>query len=523
MERVETGWAPRVVLTGVLTLVVLLAGCTGDPPSAATVEPRFVETPCPEDVSTFLVQDHSCGTLEVARDRRHPDEGTVRLFVLRVEPPQGGSTAPMYVVGRDLGEAPDYAGIATQAQRIGRAVIMMDPRGTGHSEPGLACPEVRGLSRELVGLPTTDPQGRADFLDAVRACAGRLREEGVDVADFRLPDLAADAVDLRKALGVEHWGVTSHGTWSRLALEVVRRDAEAVDTLVLDSPEVPQLDPFSEAITGTRNGLARLSHECARQRACAAHFPHGLDAAAERALTRLRREPVRLTGRDGTSVTFDDVLMLRLLRTMLDGDQLAIELIPSLVHRVLAGTLDGLDEGLVEPLAVDQSYCIGYRPECNPLHMVSEGLVFSVLCGDLAGAVDRSRLMALAAGPTYADAFARSPYLDACDAWPGGRRSSEAARPLRADVPALLLVGGYDSFTSATAAHAALEGLPHGWVRLVGGLAGAHNLLGQECVRQVRNAWIAHPRTPPALATECREKGVPRLRLHPLPTDGGSR
>jgi hypothetical protein len=91
-------------------------------------------------------------------------------------------------------------------------------------------------------------------------------------------------------------------------------------------------------------------------------------------------------------------------------------------------------------------------------------------------------------------------------------------------VPALLLVGGYDSFSSAAAAKEALDGLPHGWVRVIEGLAGAHNLLGQECVRRVRNAWVAAPQSAPDPATACRAQGPPRFRFEQLsPHEGGSR
>ena len=68
---------------------------------------------------------------------------------------------PMFHAGAELALTPGYSGVAPLAQRVHREVIMLDQRGTGHSEPSLACPEVRGMADRLLGAGLFEPEVRA--------------------------------------------------------------------------------------------------------------------------------------------------------------------------------------------------------------------------------------------------------------------------------------------------------------------------------------------------------------------------
>ena len=173
----------RVLCAGLLITQVALAACTGTP-ATRTFRPTFKKTPCPEDVTSVVLTPATCGFLTVLEDRSKPDGRTIKLFVVRVEP-AGGHPAPdpVFVAG-DLGEAPGWADNAGLAQRVNREVILLDPRGTGHSEPNLECPEVSSLDEELVGSRLSDPATRQDLrkrCGRVPGPPGRERDRPVPV------------------------------------------------------------------------------------------------------------------------------------------------------------------------------------------------------------------------------------------------------------------------------------------------------------------------------------------------------
>ena len=158
----------------------------------------------------------------------------------------------MLVAGTDLGAVPNYGGIAPMAERLGREVVIVDARGTGHSEPALDCQEVEALADDVLAARTDDAGTQADYLDAVDACYERLTDAGVDAAAYNLSEMAADAEDLRRALDIDTWNVTTYGTASRIVFEMLRGAPDGIRAVILDSPELPATDPRTEAADGTR-------------------------------------------------------------------------------------------------------------------------------------------------------------------------------------------------------------------------------------------------------------------------------
>ena len=84
-----------------------------------------------------------------------------------------------------------------------------------------------------------------------------------------------------------------------------------------------------------------------------------------------------------------------------------------------------------------------------------------------------------------------------CRAW-GASESTDAADPTVVDVPALVLTGRYDPFAPTdSVVHAMAEIVPG--ASFVEDPAGGHNVLRDECMRQIRNEWLAgDPGQPPS-------------------------
>ena len=299
MTRGAGGDVRRSVRSEVLVLVLLaltIAGlaCTPDASRPDSFQPTFAGVDCPVEITSIVLVDVSCGRLTVLAHHGAPDRGTIDLFVARMEQGSGASAPdPVLYVGGDLGVAPDYTMLGAQVKGLGREVIVLEGRGTGHSEPSLLCPGFDALPASPVASPVDDPQTRKELLDAIAGCRHRLTSDGVDLTAFDLREMAADAEDLRTALGIEQWNVMTLGTASRIALEYLREYPAHIRAAVLDSPEWPGVDPFVESVEATRHATAALIATCAESNGCGRSAPH-LGADIRQVSKRLAARPFRV-------------------------------------------------------------------------------------------------------------------------------------------------------------------------------------------------------------------------------------
>src|SRR6266545_7002227 len=98
-----------------------------------------------------------------------------------------------------------------------------------------------------------------------------------------LAQMAADAEDLRIALGIHRWNLITYGTTSQIAFEIMRRYPEHIRSVSFDSPMAPQVDRFTQAVVGTEWAFGRVVQACKASSACHEAFPH-LRAAWREAL-----------------------------------------------------------------------------------------------------------------------------------------------------------------------------------------------------------------------------------------------
>jgi pimeloyl-ACP methyl ester carboxylesterase len=413
----------------------------------------------------------------------------------------------------DLGKAPGYAGFAPGAQRFNRELILVDQRGTGHSEPNLACPEMERLGERLVGARLSDREVRADLQSAAQACHDRLTGAGIDLSAYNLGEMAADAEDARQALGIPRWNISAYGSASRIALEVVRRFPDRVRAMWFDSPQFPQMDELTLGISGTRYALGQIFADCAVDPSCSRRFPD-LSNALRKALVRLDEEPVTVTVADSPAaeaaghpirVMVDGGAFLRAVRAMVSHNYLGMARgVPALIYRALDG-----DVWVVAYLLSEEPLCLGYQPVCDAEPIV-QGALLSILCHDEVPFVEASRLRGMAGSdPGFQDAYVASPYLDVCEVWDVGEATSVAHRPVSSDIPMLIYVGGYDAYSPLPVAEEAVASLSGSF--LIDVPYQGHNVLGgaHECYRNLRNAWIEDPTSAPY--TGCIEDVPPPI------------
>lgn len=486
-----------------------LAACGSTEPTASpdptvgTFRPTYAEVACPEDVEVQLLVQHACGRLTVLEDRSRPEGRTINVFVVRMEPPGGqGSSDPMLAISGDIGDAAGFGGLAPGPGRLHRTTYVLEPRGVGHSEPSLACAEVDELASEAVQASSGDQIFRRQLLSAVRECRDRLDASGVDVAAYDTAAAAADVADLRRALGIAQWNLIGYGSQSRILLEAARQDADAVRSVVLDSPQLPGLPDPLVARRGLDDAIEALGIACAADAeysSIAPDLPELFDAA----LARLDADPVTVTDETGAlaqltgkpvPIMIDGGAFLRAVRSILGGDGPAnVRELPA----TIASAADGdVSDQVVRILGSDPTLCAGYRPVCLDAGSFSLGAYLSILCGDDEPLVDLEAVDT-DPRPSVQVVLGDNPYVAACEAWRVPPADEVVNEQPGGTYPLLVLVGEFDSFAPHAFVAQSLSDRQATYVLEVP--AQTHNVLGfADCALTIRNAWIDRPEAPPA-------------------------
>ena len=138
--------------------------------------------------------------------------------------------------------------------------------------------------------------------------------------------------------------------------------------------------------------------------------------------------------------------------------------LPELIEEARQRSDDGLLGQYAAALLQGPPLCVGYLPKCFGTPLVAVGAMLSLYCP------------ALLADPTWSEP---------CEAW----AAEPEGLPDAVTVPTLVLTGRYDPFAPPDQVRGALtDVVPDAF--FVEDPAGGHNVLGTECLREVRNTWL---------------------------------
>jgi len=237
---------------------------TSIPSTATPVPPTAV---APENLATFAPgecrftalpgYEVECGDLHVLEDRSRPEGRRVRMHVAIVRSPNP-NPAPdpvIYLTGGGGVDTFVYLGwflsVFGDAILETRDLIFFNQRGMQRGDPQLPCPGYPELLRRLaapgpngerIGREEREAQQIAFFAD----CHADLVAQGIPLELYDSATSAADANELRIALGydqVNYYG-SSYGTL--LGLLVMRDHPQGARSVVLDSVFPPEAIYYQE-------------------------------------------------------------------------------------------------------------------------------------------------------------------------------------------------------------------------------------------------------------------------------------
>ncbi len=440
------GKVPRwllLTLIGVLALAVLAGGLgvwasLGQRQTKPVPRPvtAFHPAPCPFGGIVGVVEgrDFRCGYLVVPEDHSRPGGPTLRLAVaiFKSPTPHPAADPVLWLVGGPGGSALQPLSVRYIATYLAewphdRDLILLDQRGTGYSQPSLACPELKMVVNA------------ATYIQTLRACHDRLVREGVNLHTYTTMQNAADVHDLVHALGYQQINLygTSYGT--RLALTVMRLFPADLRSVVLDSVMPPQINFYTGRAATAQQAFDTLFHGCAASTACNQKYPH-LQAVFAQLVTELNNKPATIHVRDPRTG--------QLVPSLLTGDDLVTGVRSALQFTSIISNLPAM---IYQVRNHDYAAFLELTAASPPASAFSGGMFYSVECGEDIAFTTPQGLQASVQvlAPEYRHAILAGLQQDyeVCQFWGVQPVPSVQKQAVTSAIPTLILSGQYDPVT----------------------------------------------------------------------------
>ncbi|NYZ11055.1 alpha/beta fold hydrolase [Azospirillum sp. RWY-5-1] len=442
-----------------------------------------------------------CAHLHAALDWQRPDGTAITMFVTVLPSLAPAPVAdPLLVLSGGPGQAGSaeaaVMGKVLEPVRRSRDVILVDQRGTGRSTPALRCDRIGPATFWYGGLTA----------DAVRECFAPLRAAGIDLSHFDTRQSARDLLALRHALGIERWNLLATSYGAVLAQALLRIDAAAVRSLVLNSPSTVDatwldLDRFRD----TRRAFDMMAEDCAAQPDCARAYPNIRNSVAQLAKTLTDRPLLLRTSDAGgdaaRTVGWDAVAPVVGFRLGAGAGMTAVPALLDRLDRMATGRLPNDATAVRRVLLPDDI--------AKPLDELAYGLNLVIGCRENRPRVDagRARAEAAALHPFVAPDHVETDYDVACPVLGLPPVDPSFYDPVVSDAPALILTGAYDTLV----ARSRVDGLRRTLTRSVAvSFRGVgHDVLGASaCAGGILAAFVEAPGSS-APPKECAERFLP--------------
>jgi pimeloyl-ACP methyl ester carboxylesterase len=456
--------------------------------------PRLEPSPC---VLTVPKEERiDCLTLVVPENRGHPTRSTVRLplMIFRSRSANPEADPVIFTAGGPGGSS--LGGFSSGGAASGKSIKLLDrrdfivfeQRGTRYAQPTLRCPEVEDAHRRAYLEGSSSNAAARQELVAVKQCHDRLLSEGIDLSAYNTEEIAADLVDLRKALKLSSWNLygLSYGTW--VMLDVMRLDHDAIRSVLLESVEPPDV-PYDEmGNANLERALDAVFDACAVDYECERAYPR-VRTQFKILLDRLYRHPATMQIK-----TKDGVLHIRpyngrnAVETIYSAlhDTSQIPLIPRVIFQAAQGDLTGLLGMAENNLSPDD---------------LSWGMRYSVWCADGMPLGDRNivSFQTHRAFPEFGGLDSAAFNLSICNVWKVPASESSEWQAISSDIPTLIFAGEFDPDTPPAWGRRALRTLKNGFLYEFAGYS--HSPSRSVCARQMTVDFFNDPSK--AVDTQC--------------------
>jgi pimeloyl-ACP methyl ester carboxylesterase len=493
----------RYLAWGVGILAIWLAAWplgAGAQALAGQAAPTVEAVPCSEfqglSVGGVAAQ---CGYLSVPENRAKPQSRTIKVAyaIVKTTGPQAQPDPVVFVPGgpgaTSINSLADWAALPLVEHRD---LILIDPRGTGYSQPVMDCPPMSLPDAAGQAQAPGPAETVAQQVTWAQACRDQLVKEGFDLTTYNTAAIAADLNELRQALGYAQWNLYGQSYGTRTALATLGAYPQGIRSVVLDAVLPPQVDRIGHGdLTSVSGSLAALFAACQADPACSHDYPN-LEIQFNEIVARLDQAPLKVTVPDGNTGKTKQVWISG--ATVVDGVQGAmrfpwlIQVMPLALSRIHAG-----DQAVIEQLYENLS------------SSDNQAVYYLALCHDVGALFNADAFHAeVAQHPVLASYYAGDPQATLCGVFGTGQADAAEMQPVRSDIPALLLTGGdFDAATPPAYARLAASSLSHAYVFEFPALS--HAVSFNDCPKAMVAGFLDNPTRAPDAACLPDEKGLP--------------
>ena len=422
MGNVGSGKMIARVLSTAICCVLCFSAC------AQATEPRL-GLELRDGVEPFHSTPMRVGTMRVW-ENREAHSGRLITLEVAVLPALGDDPAPDPVFVFSGG--PGQNAVSTMRNWTGHwmrqqhDIVLISQRGTG------------GDNRLWCDLPGSDDDLQAYldplFLeDTFRACLDDLSTR-FDLTQYGTANAVDDVNEVRAALGYDTINLYGGSYGSRAELEYIRRHPETVRTAILNSvAPVAFINPLYHA-WGAQHALDLIFDDCAADPVCNRAYGD-LRARFAEIMHKLEAGPVKTTVKHPTTgepveVSLSKEAFSDGLRVIMYFDRSQV---PYLIDRAARGDFSPFAERAIQSQR-------GIRS------ILSLGMLLCVTCAEDLDRITEDMIVTETADTFVGDGRVRRQKA-ICGFWPRSTLPEDAAAPVTADVPVLLLSGRYDPVT----------------------------------------------------------------------------
>jgi pimeloyl-ACP methyl ester carboxylesterase len=429
----------RLLFVSAIVFVSLNVGLGQQKSGDLKIVPYVFESSRKEKVDAEL------GRLLVPENRGNPRSRLIELAFVRFRSTAQNPGSPIIY----LSGGPGNSGIQQarssrfplfMAMREIADVIALDQRSTGMSKPNLTC-------SEPLDFPLDQPLTRESLLDLYkkqsRACAERLRSEGVDLRGYNTNESADDLESLRIALGapkISLWGI-SYGT--HLGLAAIRRHGERIDRAILAGIEGP--DDTDKLPSNYRKHLEIVNQLVKADPVLSKEIPD-FTGLVNGVVTRLDKEPATVEAIDPKTkqkvkIVISGFLFRQLLDNLYGTDTL--QYFPYIFY---SASKD--DYAIITYLLFDGRSSIG------------SAMAYMMDCSSGVSRARYRREQRENRDLLFSDI--NFPFMEICEAWGNPDLGTTFRSPIKSRVPVLFISGTLDAKTPISNAEAVKRGFPKG-------------------------------------------------------------
>ncbi len=393
--------------------------------------------------------DAEFGRLTVPENRRSPNGKTIEIAFVRFKKTGPGAGVPVVYLAGGPGGSGISAALGTRfglfmAMREFGDVIALDQRGTGQSKPSLLCkqrlnlpPAKAGVREEMVALVS----------ERARLCADQMRADGIDLSAFNTEESADDVESLRVALGADKLSLWSISYGTHLALTVIKRHPKSIDRAIMAG--VNGLDDRRKLPSDAEAALDEASRLAKRDEALTAIVPD-LKALIAKVMSDLDKGPITVDIVNPQTQQSEKVglskLDVQFLTAQSLGSSRFITSMPALYYSMSKGDYTEIARLLA-----------GQRIAGLP----QSAMYFAMDCSS-GGSPERYERIKREEGKTLLGNAFNLLISDSCATWNVRDLGAEFRKPVRSNVPVLMISGTLDGRTPPARAEDVRKGFTNG-------------------------------------------------------------